>query len=187
VLIILGAQSRLLIGEPKSVPDTAGAAAEGTDKKITPEPPKSTVRPASVSTVDTPAHATAAKSIRPMVHAKTVLPVKQTVASATLDVAVQHQFKDATLFIYVDGTLTLTRALHGGVQKKLILFNGVRGVESESLQVPEGTHVLRVRAVSADQATDLSRTVTAQFVGGDNKSLQVTFEKHNSLMKLTWQ
>lgn len=187
VLIILGAQSRLLIGESKSVTDTAAAAAEGKQKKITPEPSKSTVTPASVSTVDTPAPATAAKSIRPMVHAKTVLPVKQIVASATLDVAVQHQFKDATLFIYVDGTLALTRALHGGVQKKLILFNGVRGVESESLQVPEGTHVLRVRAVSADQATDLSRTVTAQFVGGDNKSLQVTFEKHNSLMKLTWQ
>jgi len=73
------------------------------------------------------------------------------------------------------------------VQKKLVVFNGVRGVESETLQIPAGRHVLRIRALSTDQTTDLSKTVTADFVAGDAKSLGVTFEKHNAQMRLTWQ
>lgn len=179
LLVILGAQSRLLISAPKSIANTTIAPVQ--DNKVTLEAPKSTMTPASATPIAAPLQTTVAKLTRPTHVAR------QTAASATLDVAVQHQFKDATLFIYVDGKLALTRALHGGVQKKLIVFNGVKGVESESLKVPQGSHVLRLRAVSADQATDLSKTVTAQFVAGDNKALQVTFEKHNSLMKLTWQ
>jgi len=107
--------------------------------------------------------------------------------SATLDLGVQHQFKDATLFVYIDGRVALTRPLHGSVQRKLIVFNGVRGVESETIEVPAGRHVLRIRALSTDQTTDLSKTVSADFVGGDNKSLEVTFGKHNSTMRLSWQ
>jgi hypothetical protein len=101
--------------------------------------------------------------------------------------AVQHQFKDATLFLWVDDKLELTRALHGGTQKKLGMFSAVRGVESETLKLPAGKHVLRFRAVSTDQTTDLSKTVSADFVEGDSKSLQITFERHNSVMKLNWE
>jgi hypothetical protein len=111
----------------------------------------------------------------------------QRIPTSTLDLAVQHSFKDATLFFWVDDKLELTRALHGGTQKKLGMFSGVRGVESETLKVPAGKHVLRFRALSTDQTTDLSKTVSADFVEGDAKSLQVTFEKHNSVMKLNWQ
>jgi hypothetical protein len=127
---------------------------------------------------------------RPKIPATALAPARkpETAArSATLDLAVQHQFKDATLFLYVDGNLAITRALHGAVQKKLVVFNGVRGVESETVQLPAGRHVLRIRALSTDQTTDLSKTVTADFVAGDAKSLQVTFEKHNTQLRLTWQ
>lgn len=110
-----------------------------------------------------------------------------TTPAATLDIAVQHQFKDATLFVWVDNTLALTRPLHGGMQKKMGLFSGVRGVESDTVKIPAGKHVLRLRALSTDQTTDLSKTVTADFVGGDDKSLQVTFDKHNTIMRLSWQ
>jgi hypothetical protein len=106
---------------------------------------------------------------------------------STLDLAVQHQFKDATLYMWVDEKLTLTRPLHGAIQKRLVVFNGTRGVESESLQIPAGRHVLRFRALSSDQASDLSKTISAEFIGGDVKSLQVTFEKHNTAMRLAWQ
>ena len=184
LLVILGAQSRLLISGPKSIAGTGTEIAQ--QNKVTSEAPKSAVSLGSVNEHPASAPIIHAKANRP-IPAKAVTPVKQNVPSATLDVAVQHQFKDATLFIYVDGKLALNRSLHGGVQKKLIVFNGVRGVESESLNVPEGSHVLKVRAVSADQATDLSKTVTAQFVVGDNKTLQISFEKHNTQMKLSWQ
>jgi hypothetical protein len=100
---------------------------------------------------------------------------------------VQHQFKDATLSLWVDDKLVWTRPLHGGVQKKLVVFSGVRGVESESLQIPAGAHVLRFRVVSADHTTDLSKTVSAEFIGGDTKTLQLTFDKHNTMMRVNWQ
>jgi serine/threonine-protein kinase len=188
VLVILGAQSRLLISSPKSLASTEAAAVQEKENEIATGIPKSTLSSASVEAPPAQPRATAAKAIRPIVHPKTAIPIRERVTpSSTLDIAVQHQFKDATLFIYIDGKLALTRALHGGAQKRLIVFNGVRGVESDSLQVPEGKHELRVRALSADEATDLAKTVTVQFIAGDNKSLQVTFEKHNSVMKLTWQ
>jgi len=115
-------------------------------------------------------------------------PVKQVVvALATVNLAVQHQFRDATLSVWVDDKLVLTRPLHGGTQKRLVVFSGIRGVDSQTLQIPAGKHVLRVRALSADRTIDLSRTVAADFIGGADKSLQVTIDKHNTVMRLSWQ
>jgi len=141
------------------------------------------VPPAAVQSAPSVAEATPQKRrLQPRHIAKAVI-----VASSTLDLAVQHQFIDATLYVWVDDKLTLTRTLHGGNQKKLVVFNGVRGVDSETLKIPAGEHVLRLRALSADRTIDLSRTVSAEFVGGDDKQLQVTFDKHNTSMRLTWQ
>jgi hypothetical protein len=106
---------------------------------------------------------------------------------SNLDLGVQHQFKDATLFVWVDDQLALTRPLHGGPQKHLIVFNGVRGVNSETVKVPAGKHALRVRALSSDETIDLSKTISAEFVGGGERSLQVTFDRHNTVMRLTWR
>ena len=99
----------------------------------------------------------------------------------------QHQFKEATLSIWIDDQLALTRPLHGGTQKHLVVFNGIRGVGSESIQVPAGPHTLRLRAQTSDQSIDLSKTVSAEFVGGGVKNLQVTFDRHNTAMRLSWQ
>jgi serine/threonine-protein kinase len=188
LLVVIGAQSKLFV----SVPRSAAVMAEGeiqasTTKADPPQPARvaAVVLPAPTAHVAAPVR----KAVRPAARAKAPAPVRSAppVSSATLDLGVQHQFKDATLFVYIDGKITLTRPLHGAVQRKLIVFNGVRGVESETIEVPAGRHVLRIRALSTDQTTDLSRTVTADFVGGDNKSLEVTFGKHNSTMRLSWQ
>lgn len=109
------------------------------------------------------------------------------VPTATLELAVQHQFKEATLSIWIDDQLAITRPLHGGTQKRLVVFNGIRGVGSESIQVPAGKHTLRLRAQTSDQSIDLSKTVSAEFVGGAVKNLQVTFDRHNTAMRLSWQ
>ena len=106
---------------------------------------------------------------------------------STLELAVQHQFKDATLYVWVDDKLELTLPLHGAAQKKLVVFNGVRGVTSETLKVPAGKRMLRFRALSTDQTVDLSKTLSAEFVGGDTKSLAISFEKHNSAIRLNWE
>jgi serine/threonine-protein kinase len=107
--------------------------------------------------------------------------------TSTLQLAVVHQFKDATLFVWVDDQLALTRPLHGESRKRLIVFPGTRGTDLETLQLPAGTHQLRVRAQSSDLSIDLSKTISADLAPDSDKTLQVTFEKHNTLMRLVWR
>ena len=107
--------------------------------------------------------------------------------SCSVDLAVKHQFVDATLYVWVDDKLILTRPLHGGTQKHLVVFNDVHGVDSETVKIPEGQHMLRFRALTADRATDISKSISATFVAGDSRSLLVTFDKHNSAMRAAWK
>src|SRR4029077_19060874 len=107
-------------------------------------------------------------------------------APSTIEVAVQHQFKEATLWVWVDDNLALTRPLHGGTQKHLVVFKSIQGTEAEPLQVPAGTHTLRIRAQTADQAIDISKTISGTFAAGDDKTLHITFDKHNTDMHLVW-
>ncbi len=106
---------------------------------------------------------------------------------STVQLAVRHQFKDASLSVWVDDKLALQRPLHGGTQKRLVVFSGVRGIESETLKVPAGKHTLRFRAQTSDETLDLSRTISSDFIGGNDRTLQITFDKHNTAMRLEWQ
>ena len=152
------------------LPNQALAQAEPVPPPPAPKPIRKTKTPVKTSPAPTP---TPARQI--------------VVPSSLLELAVQHQFKDATLYVWVDDKLALTLPLHGAAQKKLVVFNGVRGITSETMKVPAGKRVLRFRALSTDQTVDLSKTLSAEFVGGDTKSLSVSFEKRNSSMRLTWQ
>jgi serine/threonine-protein kinase len=188
VLVFVGAQTKLLVTSPKvgiSRPEAAPAtipAAAAIASSAQPNP-ASDLSAASVPPATAPTHKLPRKN-----HAPAVTAEKQIVVPlSNLDLAVQHQFKDATLYVLVDDKLTLTRPLHGAAQKHLVVFNGLRGSESETLKIPAGHHVIRVRALSADQTIDLSRTVSADFVGGGDKSLQVTIDKHNTVMRLSWE
>jgi hypothetical protein len=106
---------------------------------------------------------------------------------STVQLAVRHQFKDAMLSVWVDDKLTLQRPLHGGTQKRLVVFSGVRGIESETLKVPAGKHTLRFRTQTPDETLDLSRTISSDFIGGNDRTLQISFDKHNTAMRLEWQ
>ena len=184
VLIILAVQTKLFVSSSK-VPIDASAPATKVLPAPIPDSAKPVVEIAQTEPLQpVPAPHPALKKVA----TKHPQPAKQIVVpSSTLDLAVQHQFKDATLYVWVDDKLELTRPLHGGAQKKLVVFNGIRGVDSETLTIPAGKHLLRFRALSTDQTIDLSKTVAAEFVGGDTKSLQLTFDKHNTGIHLTWQ
>jgi eukaryotic-like serine/threonine-protein kinase len=183
-LVIVGAQTKLLVTAPKAEmnsPVAAVAVPSSSDPALSNSAPATTAKEAV-------APRSAAGTSSRKGHGAAVQTAKQTIIpSSTLDLAVQHQFKDATLFVWVDGKLALTRALHGGTQKRLVVFNGVHGVDSETLKIPAGKHVLRVRALSSDETIDLSKTISSEFLGGGEKALQVTFDKHNSAMRLAWQ
>ena len=176
LLVIVAAQSKLFVAAPQ-VAATVPANS-------------STANPEGVvlSTAQVQPPPAAETNAARKTSSKTHAPARQIVIpSSTVDLAVQHQFKDATLYVWVDDKLTLKLPLHGAAQKRLVVFNGVRGVESETLKVPAGKRVLRFRAVSTDQTVDLSKTLSAEFIGGDTKELQVSFDKHNSAIHLSWQ
>jgi len=185
MLVIAGVESKLFVSSPQVAmksPVDPGSIPAGISSGAVP-PNSANAAPAAM-----PAAATPRKSHAATPHAiPQGLPKQIVVPLSTLDLAVQHQFKDATLYVWVDDKLMLTRPLHGATEKKLVVFSGVRGVDSETLNIPAGKHVLRLRTLSADHAIDLSRTISADFIGGGDKSLQVTFDKRNSTMHLAWQ
>jgi serine/threonine protein kinase len=197
ILLLAGVQSKLLVISPKLAVNGLNAAstptapsAENMRASSTPVNDSPSAETTAVASGSLPAAARSKpRKARHPVSPQTVLATAPAtvVPLSNLDLAVQHQFRDATLFVWVDDHLALTRSLHGGPQKRMIVFNGIRGVDSETLRIPAGRHALRVRALSSDETIDLSKTVTAEFIGGGEKSLQVTIDKHNTAMHLTWQ
>jgi serine/threonine protein kinase len=207
LLVVVGVQSKLLVFSHQaaaSAPPTTVASkpvASKPDKLRTQPIPAAKIQPAAADgSPDDPASASvegtgtppADKSAAPIASTKPAKsskgPVREVVVpSSTVELAVRNQFKDATFTFWVDGKLALTRELHGGAQKRLVMFNSVRGIESETLKVPAGQHTLRFRTQSADQQINLSKTISAKLIGGDDKTLQITFDKHNTVMHLEWQ
>ncbi len=193
LLVIIGVQSKLLVGSRDS------AAAEQAPQPPTPgtpavlAPSSGPVQLAQASPAPSeapPKHAgsSGSSSTRTGSGKATPKPAKQVVVPLSMvELAVRHQFKDATLYVFVDDQLSLTRPLHGGTQKKLVVFSGVRGMDSETLKVPAGKHVLRFRVQTGDQTIDLSKTISADLIGGDDKTLLITFDKHNAAMHVEWQ
>ncbi len=186
LLVIVATQLRLFETASKSALSTSNVAPAVPAATVA-DPPKSvSSSPPLQPQIVQPAAAAVLKLKK--VAAKTSHPAKTIVVpTSTVDLAVQHQFKDATLYVWVEDNLVLTLPLHGAAQKKLVLFNGIRGVESQTLKVPAGKHSLRFRALSTDQTVDLSKTISAEFVGGDTKSLQLTFDRHNTAIHVNWQ
>jgi tRNA A-37 threonylcarbamoyl transferase component Bud32 len=194
LLLIAGVQSKLLVIWPRlgvnalNVSGTPAAPSGESIGATTRDAPSAGMTAAASRSLPAPAKSMLRKARRPASPRPVSSRSPEAVASlSNLDLGVQHQFKDATLFVWVDDQLALTRPLHGGPQKHLIVFNGVRGVDSETVKIPAGKHALRVRALSSDETIDLSKTISAEFVGGGERSLQVTFERHNTVMRLTWR
>jgi serine/threonine protein kinase len=191
LLVVLAAQSRQWLPSPKATRNDASIAALASAPTTNSESAVPRPTPEATPSKAEPIAAVAATPAPPRVAKRKAQPAPKSVPSesgfATLELAIQHQFKDATLFLWVDDKLELTRPLHGGSQKKLVVFNGIRGTQSETLRIPAGNHVLRLRALSSDQTADLSRTIAGEFIAGGGKSLQVTFDRHNRVMRLAWE
>jgi serine/threonine-protein kinase len=197
ILLIAGVQSKVLVISPKlganalnlTSSTQPSRSAESTQPRSGPAAPNAVTTATDSPSVSTPSAESKPRNVGRPISAQPVSAraPQIVVPFSNLDLAVQHQFKDATLFVWVDEKLALTRPLHGGTQKRMMVFNGIRGVDSETLRIPAGRHALRVRALSADETIDLSKTVTAEFIGGGEKSLQVIIDKHNTAIHLTWQ
>ena len=108
------------------------------------------------------------------------------VSAAMLDIEVEHKFAEAHLSIWVDDRLTYTHALEGADKKHLVVFHKVQGHEFHAVQIPPGTHLLRVQVTSGADLSSRFATIDGEFPGGTEKMLRVLFNK-NGEMNLSLQ
>jgi len=106
---------------------------------------------------------------------------------STLRISVEHHFGTARLSVWIDGKLTYSYLLNGAVKKRMLLFKGVQGYFSDSLEVGGGEHLIRVRVLSADNSYDQSASIRGNFVPGTEKILTTQFDKNNRGMRLLLQ
>jgi len=198
VLLIIGVQSKLLVLSHAGAITAADRLVEHATQSAAAEAePAIPMKPASDAQAPSPApgprlvvvHTASAKApVRSESESTTPHRTKEVVVPpSTVELEIRHSFKEATLMVWMDGKLLLTRPLRGGTQKRLVLFNDVRGAESETIKVPAGKHELRFRAQTEDHTVDLSKTIFGDFVSGEDKTLQIAFDKHNTAMRLSWQ
>ena len=85
------------------------------------------------------------------------------VDKATLEIEVEHNFAEAHLSIWVDGTLSYTHRLEGADKKHMVVFHHVEGHEFHAMQIPPGKHTLRVQVISDPGSSDHSTTIGGEF------------------------
>jgi eukaryotic-like serine/threonine-protein kinase len=112
--------------------------------------------------------------------------LKQSLPS-TLRISVEHHFGTAYLSGWIDEQLTYSYPLRGAVKKRMLLFKGVQGYFSDSVEVAGGEHLIRVRVLSADNSYDQSGSIRGSFAPGSEKVLTVQFDKNNRGMRLSLQ
>ena len=91
-------------------------------------------------------------------------------APAHIALTLDHPFKTGAMKVWIDDQSVLDAALESRVKKKLLVFKSRRGSESATLEVPAGTHSVRVQ-VEGDGVT-LNRRLKTFFRGGETKRLQ---------------
>jgi len=87
-----------------------------------------------------------------------------------LSLTLEHPFKSGTLRLWVDDQSVLEEPLESRVRKKLLLFRSRRGTEAATLDVPAGTHTLRVQVEGDGQ--NVSRRLRAAFRPGETRRLE---------------
>ena len=103
---------------------------------------------------------------------------------ATLRITSQHSFLNADLSLWIDDELTYEGKLTGVEKRRLGLFRSVEGSFSETVRVPVGQHVIRVRVRSPGDGYDQTNQLRAGFSGDATRTLQLTFGKNKSLSLL---
>jgi serine/threonine-protein kinase len=130
--------------------------------------PAGSVPSASRRTPSRPAAPAAAPSPAPL---PAEAPPTAAVEGAHLVLALEHPFKHGTLRVWVDQQMAIEEPLESRPTRKLLIFRGRKGRETEVLTVSPGPHVIRVRVHGEGFAA--TRTIRATFKDGETRSLEV--------------
>jgi serine/threonine-protein kinase len=101
---------------------------------------------------------------------------------AHIALTLDHPFRSGTLTVWIDDQNVLEEPLESRVKKKLLVFRSRRGTESATLDVPAGTHSVRVQ-VEGDGLT-LNRRLRTTFRGGETRRLEARVD--DKALVLEW-
>ena len=132
-----------------------------------------------------PGNRATSRANRPRI--KTTVAGAQHPADATLQIEVEHHFTDARASVWLDNDLVYTKSLHGEKQRRALLFQRVSGRQFDVIQVPSGTHQVRVRVHSAGDSYDQAKIIPGASIrgasllritcGGKGEGLQVALQQ----------
>jgi serine/threonine protein kinase len=111
---------------------------------------------------------------------------KQTVASSSLQIRIEHHFAAGNLSIWVDDKLAYTSSLQGKVKKRVVVFKGIEGYKTDSIKVDAGDHRIRVHVRAEDDSYDQSSTIAGGLPQDGERVLHIQCDKHKE-MRLTLQ
>ena len=104
---------------------------------------------------------------------------------ASLHLKLQHDFRSADLSVWIDGDLAYSATLRGSLKRRFGLIpDSVQGNLSQIVPVSSGTHQVRVRVVSGDEATQ-EDSITGDFARDTERELSVSARR--SGLSLVWQ
>lgn len=103
---------------------------------------------------------------------------------STLRLKVQHSFRSGEMQVFIDDDRFYSGKLIGASKKKLLFGESVQGNLSETLQVPSGSHRIRVRMAS-DDGTVQEDSINGDFARNSGRTLLVT-ARHSDI-GLNWQ
>ena len=114
----------------------------------------------------------------------TTPPTQTAASSSTLNVKINHHFKDGQISIWLDDTLKYSHSLHCEAKTRLLLFHRKQGIESRRLSIPAGRHHIKVRAQARADSYDQRKELTGVFTSGSQKTLLISFDASHKDMRL---
>jgi serine/threonine protein kinase len=101
--------------------------------------------------------------------------------AAIVSIQVENRFQPDNVTVWVDGQAVFHRKLQRAEKKKLGLFGGAHGSESQLVQIAPGEHQIRIRVQARNPLYDQSHVLSGNFPMGTERVLRVSFNKHDEM------
>jgi hypothetical protein len=99
-------------------------------------------------------------------------------ALATLRLRIEHRFAEAEVFMWIDDNLAYRHTVGGIVKKRMVVFKGVEGHQSDVVRVAPGEHRFRVRVHATDDSYDQTGTISSTLPDEGERQILIQCEKH---------
>jgi hypothetical protein len=113
-----------------------------------------------------------------------LVPVHAKTPKSTLDLEIDHHFKDGKISVWVDGKLEYTHPLQTEGKKHFLNLRKAHAQVSQTLSLSAGSHQVGVRVQSPADSFDQEKEVSSSFAPGAQKILRISFDGPHGALQL---